>query len=796
MGFYDTLHQTYGTALYQHAKHFKKINKKLASLYNRRVFLLQCRMLNIYPRHIINSLKSIYTLQFEGGPIRKKVDIMMRKFRRNILNLEIETTIWKIKNYEHEGKKVIEILERQLTVSHFVKLNHIISSCFNALFNRIKQANISKLQSLTREHTPVVSTADSSSKRIYNYTNVSLPPKVEELLQFGPKFNVPFLKKEIPVPRIIADVEYYISSREVNETFRDTLRADFVNLLTNYLHRVNGRVDVHDKMVRNFNITKRFLKDNNDIIVNKSDKGGSIVIMYREDYVNHVKGMLSDVNTYKLLKKDPTSSFQKRANALVDSLFENSFISEFEKKKLKKHNSVPPRLYCLRKTHKEGLHMRPIVSGINSPSSNIATFIHNTLSDVATTFQHQVNSSFEFVEFSKNVVLPDGYVLVSLDVTSLFTNITHALTVQIIKKNWQTISAYTCLDRKTFLMLVDFLFESSYFMFNGETYLQIEGTTMGGIASPIFGKFVMNDLVITVVSQLPFPVPFVKFYVDDSVMALPFDMIDETVKIFNSYHDKIQFTFEVETGGSLPFLDVCLHRTEEQKIITNWYTKPTSSGIILNYLSNHATSYKISAINNLLHRAINLSSPVYHDLNIKKVKHILRDNKYPKPFVDRIVSELLRKRNNEKTVNTTTMSKAYFKFPYVPELSQKIKRTLKTENSELVFYNMKTVGSLYSKIKDPINKDHRSGVIYGIPCLDCDKMYIGQTRQYLQNRIKQHAYDVRDVKNRERTALCSHFFKDDHRPDEANESLRNVAEYTLRSFESLSLSRKIQLSIH
>ncbi|XP_044764374.1 uncharacterized protein LOC123320942 [Coccinella septempunctata] len=288
MGFYDTLHQTYGTALYQQAKHFKKINKKLASLYNRRVFLLQCRMLNIYPRHIINSLKSIYTLQFEGGPIRKKVDIMMRKFRRSILNLEIETTIWKIKNYEHEGKKVIEILKRQLTVSHFVKLNHIISSCFNALFNRIKQANISKLQSLTREHTPVVSTADSSSKRIYNYTNVSLPPEVEELLQFGPKFNVPFLKKEIPVPRIIADVEYYISSHVVNETFRDTLRADFVNLLTNHLHRVNGRVDVHDKMVRNFNITKRFLKDNNDIIVNKSDKGGSIVIMYREDYVNHV----------------------------------------------------------------------------------------------------------------------------------------------------------------------------------------------------------------------------------------------------------------------------------------------------------------------------------------------------------------------------------------------------------------------------------------------------------------------------------------------------------------------------
>lgn len=46
-----------------------------------------------------------------------------------------------------------------------------------------------------------------------------------------------------------------------------------------------------------------------------------------------------------------------------------------------------------------------------------------------------------------------------------------------------------------------------------------------------------------------------------------------------------------------------------------------------------------------------------------------------------------------------------------------------------------------------------------IPCASCKK---GQTKQYSKKRIKQHKNDMKDVNNKEKAALCSHYFKEDH----------------------------------
>lgn len=90
-------------------------------------------------------------------------------------------------------------------------------------------------------------------------------------------------------------------------------------------------------------------------------------------------------------------------------------------------------------------------------------------------------------------------------------------------------------------------------------------------------------------------------------------------------------------------------------------------------------------------------------MNIQKVKNILQENRYPKHFIDKIVTELLQKIRN-RNVNTIEQTKKKFRISYIPELSQKIKRTLKRNDKEIVFYNMKTVGMLNSHIKDPIKK--------------------------------------------------------------------------------------------
>ena len=47
-----------------------------------------------------------------------------------------------------------------------------------------------------------------------------------------------------------------------------------------------------------------------------------------------------------------------------------------------------------------------------------------------------------------------------------------------------------------------------------------------------------------------------------------------------------------------------------------------------------------------------------------------------------------------------------------------------------------------------------SKVVYKIDCMDCDKCYIGQTKNYLQNRINNHKNNV--AKHQEKTALATH----------------------------------------
>ena len=49
-----------------------------------------------------------------------------------------------------------------------------------------------------------------------------------------------------------------------------------------------------------------------------------------------------------------------------------------------------------------------------------------------------------------------------------------------------------------------------------------------------------------------------------------------------------------------------------------------------------------------------------------------------------------------------------------------------------------TIGNLFPKPKDPVPKDQTRGAIYSIPCKDCDKSYIGETKRKFSTRLKEH----------------------------------------------------------
>ncbi|KAI4489735.1 hypothetical protein M0804_003917 [Polistes exclamans] len=565
---------------------------------------------------------------------------------------------------------------------------------------------------------------------IFNYTDVQLPNEVEEIINLEPGFGIPIKPKEVQVNTLIKDLEYGIKNITIEngdeKIIKDTqnnVRTKAVNIITNYLKKNN--LNIHNNRINsNFRKTKQFLKQNPEIIVTRSDKGNNTVIMKKDEYLKEMEKLLEDKNTYSLLNKDPTNKFEKMANNLITKLQNELIITEAMGKNLRSYNTVSPKLYGLRKTHKKECNMRPVVSSIGSPCYKIAKFLHLLLTrTISSKFVFSIKNSFEFAEFIRGTKLPEGYILVSLDVISLFTNIPKELVIKIIEDNWDELSKYITVHKKTLIELIQFCFESSYFRFNGVFYQQLDGSSMGNPASPVLANIVMNYILKKVEGKLPFQVPFLKVYVDDIVTAIPKDRIEVTIKTFNSVNKKIQFTIEVENNKTLPFLDLKIIRKEDGSILTDWYIKPTSSGRCLNFKSNHPISQKIGVVKGLLFRALTLSSKEFHNNNKEKIEIILKKQ----------------------------------------QLSNKINKCFKNTNVKLVFYNLVKIKSIYTKLKDKDDKLEQSNLVYKIPC-ECEKCYVGQTKQKLKKRLDQHRNDSKptNAQKTNTTALAEHHFKTGH----------------------------------
>lgn len=59
---------------------------------------------------------------------------------------------------------------------------------------------------------------------------------------------------------------------------------------------------------------------------------------------------------------------------------------------------------------------------------------------------------------------------------------------------------------------------------------------------------------------------------------------------------------------------------------------------------------------------------------------------------------------------------------------------------------------------------NKSNVVYEVNCLQCNKTYIGQTKQQLSKRMPNHNYYWKIyLANEQKTVLCSHIANADHK---------------------------------
>ena len=148
----------------------------------------------------------------------------------------------------------------------------------------------------------------------------------------------------------------------------------------------------------------------------------------------------------------------------------------------------------------------------------------------------------------------------------------------------------------------------------------------------------------------------------------------------NNLHPCLKFTSEVESGESLSFLDVLVHK-REGCFVTQVFRKPTFTGEYTRWNSFCDQRRKISLIKTLTHRALKLCSDEFLDAEVQMVKSILYNNSYPEAIVRRTIDrkiETFKKTTEDIVVEQPAKTPVYLRLPYIGQLSDHFRKKITT----------------------------------------------------------------------------------------------------------------------
>lgn len=141
------------------------------------------------------------------------------------------------------------------------------------------------------------------------------------------------------------------------------------------------------------------LCERKNLIIRPADKGGGIVLLKEQDYLDEMEHLLSDRDTYTVLKRDPTNVYKRSLNIIFQRGYRKGIINKKELECLIPLASRIP-IYYIPKVHKNLVHPpgRPIVSGIDSLTSRVGKFIDQFLQPLVTRTPAFLKDSMQIIK--------------------------------------------------------------------------------------------------------------------------------------------------------------------------------------------------------------------------------------------------------------------------------------------------------------------------------------------------------------------------------------------------------------
>ena len=241
--------------------------------------------------------------------------------------------------------------------------------------------------------------------------------------------------------------------------------------------------------------------------------------------------------------------------------------------------------------------------------------------------------------------------LVTFDVTSLYTNIPHDFGLQAlafwIEKHPELIPRN--FSKEFILESIKFILENNTFHFDGEFYKQIKGTAMGTKMAPAYSILVMgyfeeilcqkvNDEMGQELGQnlrLSW-----KRFLDDCFIFWTGseENLIEFHNLLNTVNPNIQFTMEY-SNTSISFLDIKVIK-QGTKILTDIFYKTTDTHQYLNFKSCHPAHTKRNIPYNLARRICTIvTDENTKNQRLAELKTFLTAQSYPETLIISAINE-------------------------------------------------------------------------------------------------------------------------------------------------------------
>ena len=305
---------------------------------------------------------------------------------------------------------------------------------------------------------------------------------------------------------------------------------------------------------------------------------------------------------------------------------------------------------------------RPIVAGPNPPTHRLSTFLDIILRPLTEIVKSYVRDDLDFLHhLPKNIDFDS--IFISLDVTSLYTNITHDRGIEAISYWIDQYPSHLVEERFTKEFIVaglTLVLKNNYFKFSGKMWHQLVGTTMGSNVSVIFAILFMAYLEIHIYQNVRqmYPQDYAEYlikawkrFIDDCFLIWnkKFDFTPFFYMV-NNLDPSITFTKE-EDNKALPFLDIMVIKNHDNTIATDIFYKPTNSHRYLDFRSCHRHHTKVNVPFNLAQRICKIvSEEQRRDFRLEELKTFLISCYYPQELINRAINTA-KDQNNYFTLN-------------------------------------------------------------------------------------------------------------------------------------------------